>query len=53
MCNMNEHFARESFSVTEYPGDVSLALPFSGVMAEEQVAYVCENLIRVVESLHS
>jgi hypothetical protein len=26
--------------VTEYLGDVSLALPFSGVMTEEQVDYV-------------
>jgi len=25
-----------------------LALPFSGVMTEEQVEYVCENLVEVL-----
>jgi dTDP-4-amino-4,6-dideoxygalactose transaminase len=32
------------FPVTEYLGEVSLALPFSGVMTEEQVDHVCEHL---------
>lgn len=32
------------FPVTEALGDVSLALPFSGVMTEAQVDYVCERL---------
>ncbi|MBI5034854.1 MAG: DegT/DnrJ/EryC1/StrS family aminotransferase [Chloroflexi bacterium] len=36
------------FPVTEYLGDVSLALPFSGVMTETQVDYVCECLLRSV-----
>lgn len=37
-------FKRGDFPVTEYLGDVSLALPFSGVMTEEQVDYVCQQL---------
>ena len=37
-------FERGDLPVTEYLGDVSLALPFSGVMREEQVDYVCEQL---------
>jgi perosamine synthetase len=37
-------YQRGDFPVTEYLGDVSLALPFSGVMAEEQVDYVCRQL---------
>ena len=37
-------YERGDFPVTEYLGDVSLALPFSGVMTEEQVAYVCQQL---------
>ncbi|MBX0330468.1 DegT/DnrJ/EryC1/StrS family aminotransferase [Oscillochloris sp. ZM17-4] len=32
------------FPVTERLGDVSLALPFSGVMTEDQVDYVCHHL---------
>lgn len=32
------------FAVTERLGEVSLALPFSGVMREEQVDYVCAQL---------
>jgi dTDP-4-amino-4,6-dideoxygalactose transaminase len=35
------------FPVTESLGDMSLALPFSGVMSEEQVDYVCEHLVRL------
>jgi perosamine synthetase len=37
-------YRRGDFPVTEYLGDVSLALPFSGVMTEEQVEYVCRQL---------
>jgi dTDP-4-amino-4,6-dideoxygalactose transaminase len=37
-------YERGDFPITEYLGDVSLALPFSGVMPEEQVAYVCDKL---------
>ena len=37
-------YQRGDFPVTEYLGDVSLALPFSGVMSEEQVDYVCRHL---------
>ena len=41
-----EHFGfqRGDFEVTELLGDVSLALPFSGVMSESQVDQVCERL---------
>lgn len=38
------------FPVTEQLGDVSLALPFSGVMTQDQVEYVCEQVRHVVES---
>lgn len=38
------------FPVTEKLGDISLALPFSGVMAEEQVDLVCETLIAAVQA---
>jgi len=41
-------YKRGDFPVTEYLGDVSLALPFSGVMIEEQVDYVCRNLIEII-----
>ena len=37
-------YQRGDFPVTEYLGDVSLALPFSGVMTEAQVDYVCQQL---------
>ena len=37
-------YQRGDFPITEYLGDVSLALPFSGVMTEEQVDYVCQQL---------
>jgi len=37
-------YERGDLSVTEFLGDVSLALPFSGVMSEEQVAWVCDLL---------
>jgi dTDP-4-amino-4,6-dideoxygalactose transaminase len=41
-------YRRGEFPVTEYLGDVSLALPFSGVMTEEQVDDVCSCLLRAV-----
>jgi dTDP-4-amino-4,6-dideoxygalactose transaminase len=37
-------YRRGDFPVTELLGDVSLALPFSGVMSEGQVDRVCERL---------
>jgi dTDP-4-amino-4,6-dideoxygalactose transaminase len=36
------------FPITEYLGQVSLALPFSGVMSEAQVDYVCDALTGIV-----
>lgn len=51
-------FYQESFGwkrgdlpATERAGDSFLALPFSGVMSEEQVVYVCETLKAGVEKL--
>ncbi len=44
-------YQRGDFPITEYLGDVSLALPFSSVMTEEQVDYVCEHLTRVVRMM--
>jgi perosamine synthetase len=41
-------YRRGDFPVTEEAGDTCLALPFSGVMTEEQVDYVCEALEAVV-----
>jgi perosamine synthetase len=38
-------YERGDFPVTEYLGDVSLALPFSGVMTEDQVDQVCSALL--------
>lgn len=43
-------YRRGDFPVTEYLGDVSLALPFSGVMSEDQVDYVCQ---RLCQQLHA
>jgi perosamine synthetase len=37
-------YQRGDFPVTEQLAEVSLALPFSGVMTEEQVDYVCQQL---------
>jgi dTDP-4-amino-4,6-dideoxygalactose transaminase len=37
-------YRRGDFPVTEEAGDTCLALPFSSVMAEEQVEYVCETI---------
>ncbi|HEU5099340.1 MAG TPA: DegT/DnrJ/EryC1/StrS family aminotransferase [Roseiflexaceae bacterium] len=42
-------YQRGDFPFTERLGDVSLALPFSGVMTPAQVDYVCEHLHRAVE----
>lgn len=44
-------FQRGDFPVTEDLGDISLALPFSGVMSEEQVAYVCSRLREALAEL--
>jgi dTDP-4-amino-4,6-dideoxygalactose transaminase len=43
-------YKRGDFPVTEYLGDVSLALPFSAVMTADQVDYVCQNLEAIVAS---
>jgi perosamine synthetase len=43
-------YQRGDFPITEYLGDVSLALPFSGVMTEDQVDYVCSRLAEIVKS---
>ena len=37
-------YRRGDFPVTEYLGDVSLALPFSSVMRQDQVDRVCDHL---------
>lgn len=42
-------YQRGAFRITECLGDVSLALPFSSRMTEDQVDLVCESLIRIVE----
>jgi perosamine synthetase len=41
-------YRRGDFPITEEAGDTCLALPFSGVMTEEQVDYVCDALKAVV-----
>jgi len=41
-------YRRGDFPVTEALGDTCLALPFSSVMTEDQVEYVCRALISVV-----
>jgi perosamine synthetase len=43
-------YQRGDFPVTEYLGDVSLALPFSAVMTEGQVDYVCQQLQAIVST---
>lgn len=43
-------YERGHFPVTERLGDVSLALPFSSVMTEDQVDYVCSHLLQGVAS---
>jgi dTDP-4-amino-4,6-dideoxygalactose transaminase len=42
-------YRRGDFPVAEWLGDVSLALPFSGVMREEQVEQVCEALLSTTQ----
>lgn len=44
-------YARGDFPVTEYLGDISLALPFSSVMTEAQVDFVCERLRDTVQAV--
>lgn len=39
-------YQRGDFPVTEMLGDLSLALPFSSIMTEEQVEYVCNQIGR-------
>jgi dTDP-4-amino-4,6-dideoxygalactose transaminase len=43
-------YERGDFPVTEYLGDVSLALPFSGAMSEEQVEKVCDTLRCILDN---
>jgi dTDP-4-amino-4,6-dideoxygalactose transaminase len=43
-------YQRGDFPVTEEAGDTCLALPFSSVMTEEQVDYVCEVLKAALSS---
>jgi len=43
-------YRRGDFPVAEAAGDESLALPFSSVMTEEQVEYVCTTLVQVIRS---
>jgi perosamine synthetase len=38
-------YQRGDFPITEYLGDVSLALPFSSVMTEDQVDFVCGEVL--------
>ncbi len=44
-------YQRGDFPITEYLGDVSLALPFSGVMTAEQVDRVCQQLRATVSMI--
>jgi dTDP-4-amino-4,6-dideoxygalactose transaminase len=39
------------FPITEELGQRSLAIPFSGVMTEDQVDYVCQTLGEVIKKL--
>jgi perosamine synthetase len=41
-------YQRGDFPITEHLGDISLALPFSGVMTETQVDQVCVALQRAL-----
>jgi len=45
-------YQRGDFPVAEYLGDVSLALPFSGVMRQEQVDQVCNQLRAALAAAH-
>jgi perosamine synthetase len=42
-------YERGAFPVTERLGDISLALPFSSIMTEEQVDTVCQHLLPALE----
>jgi len=42
-------YRRGDFPVTKRLEDVSLALPFSCVMTEDQVDYVCTNLLDILK----
>ena len=41
-------YQRGDFPIAEYAGDTGLALPFSGIMREEQVDYVCDTLNEIL-----
>jgi dTDP-4-amino-4,6-dideoxygalactose transaminase len=43
-------YQRGDFPITEYLGDISLALPFSGIMIEDQVDYVCNALRKILKN---
>ena len=45
-------YRRGDFPITEHLGDVSLALPFSSVMPEDQVDQVCDRLQAAVAAAH-
>ena len=42
-------YQRGDYPHTELAGDQCLALPFSSVMTEEQVEYVCNALISILD----
>jgi dTDP-4-amino-4,6-dideoxygalactose transaminase len=42
-------YQRGDFPIAEYAGDTGLALPFSGIMREEQVDYVCDTLKEILQ----
>jgi perosamine synthetase len=46
-------YQRGDFANTETLGDVSLALPFSAVMTEDEIDYVCQELGLAVEQASS
>jgi len=41
-------YKKGDFPVSEFMGEVSLSLPFSGVMTEGQVEYVCNALKKIL-----
>jgi len=45
-------YRRGDFPVAEYLGDVSLALPFSSLMTEDQVDWVCTTLKKIPDHCH-
>lgn len=44
-------YKRGDFPVTEMLGDQSMALPFSSVLNEDQVDYVCQQLIKTINKI--